>query len=97
MAKTQSIIPQPAMTAGHEYTQRMPFSMPAMCMAAIASMMIIETGTLVPVSLFVLVLALSILLLALLGVLISLSGLTSLLISLVGLVTGLTPSVTQGD
>ena len=96
MAKTQSVIPQPAMTAGHEYTQRMPFSMPAMCMAAIASMMIIETGTLVPVSLFVLVLALSILL-ALLGVLISLSGLTSLLISLVGLVRGLTPSVTQGD
>ena len=94
MATTQSIIPQPAMIAGHEYTQRMPFSMPAMCMAATAGIVIIGTGTLVSVSLFVLVLTLSILLLA---VLISLSGLTSLLISLVGLTRGLAPGVTQGD
>jgi hypothetical protein len=98
MATTQSIITQPAMIAGHDRSQRMPFSMPAMCMAATASIIIIETGALVPVSLFVLVLTLSVLLLALLVVLINLSGLTSLLtISLVGLTRGLAPGMTQGD
>jgi hypothetical protein len=97
METTQSIIPHPAMIAGHEYAQRMPFSMPAMCMAATASIIIIGTGTLVPVSLFVLVLTLSVLLLALLVVLIRLSGLTSLFVSLVGLTRGLAPGMTQGD
>ena len=99
MATTQSIIPQPAMVAGHEYTQRMPFSMPAMCMGATASIAIIGTGTRVPVSLFVLVLSLSVLLLVvvLVVVLSSLSGLTSLDISLVGLTQRLAPGVTQGD
>lgn len=97
MAKTWSIITRPAMIAGHDHAQRMPFSMPAMCMAATASIVIIGTGALVPVSLFVLVLTLSILLLAILVVLISLSGLTSLLISLVGLIKGLAPGMIQGD
>ena len=97
MATRQSIIPQPAMITGHEYAQRMPFSMPAMCMAATASIAIIGTGTSVPVSLFVLVLTLSVLLLALLVVLICLSGLTGLFVSLVGLTKGLAPGMTQGD
>jgi hypothetical protein len=94
MAKTQNIITQPAMIAGHDHAQRMPFSMPAMCMAATASIIIIETGALVPVSLFVMVLTLSVLLLV---VLISLSGLTGLLVSLVGLTGGVPPGVAQGD
>ena len=97
MAAAQSIISQPAMIAGQDHAQRMPFSMPAMCMAATASIIIIETGALVPVSLFVLVLTLSVLLLALLVVLISLSGLTGLFVSLVGLTRGLAPGMTQGD
>jgi len=97
VAATQSIIFQPAMIAGHDHAQSMPFSMPTMCMAATASIIIIGTGALVPVSLFVVVLTLAILLLALLAVLISLSGLTSLLSGLVGLTRGLAPGMIQGD
>lgn len=88
---------QPAMFAGKDRTQRMS-AMPAMCMAsAAASTIIIGTGTITPVSLFVVVLLASVLLLVALVVLLTLSGLTGLIISSVGLSTGLDPSVAQGD
>jgi hypothetical protein len=64
--------------------------------AAIASILLIGTGVVTSVSLFVLVL--SLVLLASLVVLISLvlSGLTGL-VSLVGLTKGLAPGTTKGD
>jgi hypothetical protein len=75
---------QTAMTACQCCTQRMPFSassMPAMCtmyMAAAASMLIIGTGALASVSLFVVVLLVAALLLVSLVVVISLLLLTCL-------------------
>lgn len=88
---------QPAMFAGKDRTHRMPsatFAMPAMCMAsaAAASTIIIGTGVLASVSLFVVVLLVTVLLLVSLVVLISLSGLTGLISRLVGLLIGLDPS-----
>jgi len=98
MSSTQH---QPAMFAGKDCTQRMPATpsaMSAMCMAsAAASTIIMGTGAIVPVSLFVVVLLVSIILLVALVVLLTLSGLTGLLISSVGLSTGLDPSAAQGD
>lgn len=94
---------QPAMFAGKDRTHRMPsatFAMPAMCMAssaAAASAIIIGTGVLTSVSLFVVVLFVTVLLLVSLVVLIRLSGLTGLIIRLVGLLTGLDPGAAQGD
>ena len=87
---------QPAMFAGKDRTYRMPsaaFAMSAMCMAsaAAASAIIIGTGVLTSVSLFVVVLLVTVLLLVSLVVLISLSGLTGLISRLVGLLTGLDP------
>lgn len=68
------------------------FAMPAMCMAsATASTIIIGTGVLASVSLFVVVLLITVLLLVSLVVLISLSGLTGLISRLVGLLIGLDP------
>lgn len=95
---------QPAMFAGEDRTQRMP-EMPAMCAkcamgmafaSAAASAIIIETGVMTPVSLFVLALLVSLILLVALVVLISLSGLTGLISRLVGL-TGIDPGTAQGD
>lgn len=98
MSATSSTQNQPAMFAGKDRTQRMPTMPSAMCMAsAAASTIIIGTGAIVPVSLFVVVLLVSVLLLVALVVLLTLSGLTGLLISSVGLSTGLDPSATQGD
>lgn len=90
MSSTQN---QPAMFAGKVRTQRMPANSPAMCMAssAAASAIIIGTGVIAPVSLFVVVLLVTVLLLVSLVVLISLSGLTGLISRLVGLLTGLDP------
>ena len=101
MSAAWSTISQPAMFAGKNRTLRMPSSPKhayAMCAAtaAIASILLIGTGVVTSVSLFVLVL--SLVLLASLVVLISLSGLTGLvLIGLVGLLEGLVPSTAQGD
>jgi hypothetical protein len=89
----------PAMFAGKDRTHRMPskFSatsaMNSMCMAsaAAASALIIGTGVLTSVSLFVVVLFATVLLLVSLVVLISLSGLTGLISRLVGLLIGLDP------
>ena len=89
-----------AMFAGKNRTHRMPsatFAMPAMCMASAASALIIGTGVLTSVSLFVVVLFVTVLLLVSLVVLISLSGLTGLISRLVGLLIGLDPGTAQGD
>lgn len=93
MSSTQN---QPAMFAGKDRTHRMPANSPAMfamCIAssAAASAIIIGTGVIAPVSLFVVVLLVTVLLLVSLVVLISLSGLTGLISRLVGLLTGLDP------
>lgn len=90
------------MFAGKDRAQRMPFFMHPMCMAtaATASLMIIGTGVLTSVSLFVLLLIVVLILLVSLLVVIGLilSGLTRLvLVSLVGLTEGLVPSTAQGD
>ena len=57
MTATWSAMTQPAMFAGTDRAKRMPFFMHPMCMAtaATASMMIIGTGVLTSVSLFVLI------------------------------------------
>ena len=93
---------QPAMDAGTDRAKRMPFFMHPMCMAtaATASLMIIGTGVLTSVSLFVLLLVVVLVLLVSLVVLIDLilSGLTGLvLVSLVGLTGGVVPNAAQGD
>ena len=100
MIATWSAKAQPATDAGTDCAKRMPFFMHPMCMAtaATASLMIIGTGVLTSVSLFVLLLVVVLVLLVSLVVLISL-----ILISLtgfgglVGLVVGLDPSASQGD
>ena len=100
MSANWSTMPQPAMFAGKNRTRRMPSHprMYAMCAAtaAIASILLIGTGVVTSVSLFVLVF--SLVLLALLVVLISLilSGLTGL-VGLAGLTGGLAPGTTKGD
>ena len=102
MSATWSATTVPAMFAGKDRAQRMPFGMHPMCMAtaATASIMIIGTGVLTSVSLFVLLLIAVLLLLVSLLVVtgLILSGLTGLvLVSLVGLTGGLVPNTAQGD
>jgi hypothetical protein len=102
MTTTRNAMTQPAMFAGTGHAKRMPFCMHPMCMAAAAtaSMIIIGTGVLTSVSLFVSMLVVILLLLVSLVVLISLilSGLTRLvLVGLVGLIGGVVPSTAQGD
>ena len=101
MTATWSAMTQPAMFAGTDRAKRMPFFMHPMCMAtaATASMMIIGTGVLTSVSLFVSLLVVLLLLVSLLVIIgLILSGLTGLVhVSLVGLTGGLVPSTAQGD
>jgi len=102
MTAMWSAMAQPAMFAGTDRAKRMPFFMHPMCMAtaATASMMIIGTGVLTSVSLFVSLLVVVLLLLVSLLVVtgLILSGLTGLvLVGLVGLTGGLVPSTAQGD
>ena len=97
MTATWSAMTKPAMFAGTDCSKRMPFFMHPLCMAtaATASMILIGTGVLTSVSLFVSLLVVVLLLLVSLVVVISLilSGLTGLLrVSLVGLTEGLVPS-----
>jgi hypothetical protein len=100
MSATWSTMSQPAMFAGKDRTRRMPSRNHAFAMcaatAAIASILLIGTGVVTSVSLFVLVL--SLVLLVSLVVLISLvlSGLTGP-VRLVGLTEGLAPGTTKGD
>ena len=97
MSATRNTMSQPAMFAGKGRTRRMPAHSHtyAMCAATatIASILLIGTGVVTSVSLFVLVL--SLVLLALLVVLLSLilSGLTGL-VGLVGLTEGPVPGTT---
>ena len=102
MTATWSATTLPAMFAGKDCAKRMPFCMHPMCMAtaATASIIIIGTGVLTSVSLFVPLLVVVLLLLVSLLVVIglTLSGLTGLLLlSLVGLLEGLVPSTAKGD
>ena len=102
MSAMSSVITQPALFAGQNDTQRMPSAMPFMCMAATTaaiSIIFVETGVSASVSLFVMVLHVSLLLLAglVLISLLTLSGLTGLLGSLVGLLAELDAGKTQGD
>ena len=103
MYATWSAMTQPAMDAGADRAERMPFFMHPMCCmatAATASLIIIGTGVSTSVSLFVLLLLVVLVLLVSLVVLIGLilSGLTGLvLVSLVGLTRGLVPNAAQGD
>ena len=109
----------PAMTAGtsctsralHMHNQFAPMSAQAMCgiwatASAAASILLIQTGVMASVSLFVLLITVgNILLVGLIGLLsllgltglLSLSGLTGLVLSLVGLLTGLAPGTKTGD
>ena len=100
MTATWNAITQPAMFAGTDRGKRMPFCMHPMCMAAAtASMIIIGTGVLTSVSLFVSMLVVVLLLLVSLVVLISLilSVLTGLvLVGLVGLIGGVIPTTALG-
>ena len=85
-------------SAGHR-AAHMPFS-PSMCMAAAASIIIIETGVHTSVSFFVIVLlVISLLLVVLLSLSLLLTGLTGLigLESLVGHFTKLATHATRGD
>ena len=86
---------QPAVFAGQDRARCMPSFMHCASMTTAASIVILETGVLAPVSLVVRMLSL-ILLLVLPGLLLALSGLTRLN-SLVGLITGLHLSTAQGD
>ena len=89
----------PALLAGQNDAEDMPSTMPFMCMAsttAAISIILVETDANTSVSLFVVVLSVSLLVsLVLIGL--TLSGLTGLLISLVGLVTEVDISKKQGD
>lgn len=100
----------PAMTAGNtcpSHAQRTQnpsarMSTQAMCgMWAMASattgILLIQTGVVASVSLFVLLMIISFILLVVLIGLLSVSGLTKLLLSLVGLLTGLAPHAMTGD
>ncbi len=98
MSATRSASTHPATSAGHTCAMPMPFSMHPTCMAATPYIMIIETGVLASVSLFVLLhvvtspLLVSLVVLVSL-ILISLTGLRGL----VGLTVGQDTSAAQGD
>jgi hypothetical protein len=105
---TKSTTEYPAMTAGNmctfhaQRTQNQPARMSAQAMrgmcataSATASILLIQTGVLASVSLFVL-LIITISVVVLLGLL-SLSGLTRSIIGLVGLLRGLVPYTQTGD
>ncbi len=98
MSVTWSAFSQPALFTGDSRTTPMPFSMHSMCMTAAPDFMVIGTGVLASVSLFVLLHIVTALLLVSLVVLISLilSGLTGLG-GLVGLTVGLETNTARGD
>ena len=102
---------QPAMVAGQDRAQRMPFSMHSTCMSlngvgspsgiettcTAPQVIILETGVLASVSLFVLLHSIIALLLASLVLIsLTLSGLTGLR-GLVGLIVGVEINAARGD
>jgi len=98
MPATYSALTYPAMSAGYNCAMRMPFSMQPTCMATAPYLVIIETGVLASVSLFVLLQLVNTPLLVSLVVLVSLIliSLTGLR-GLVGLTVGRDTSAAQGD
>lgn len=105
MSCTISTTAYPAMTAGHSCAFRAPRmqnsfaqAMCGLCAMTSASILLIQTGVIAPVSLFALLIIVGvILLLVVLVGLISLSGLTGFVLSLVGLFWGLPPHAKTGD
>jgi hypothetical protein len=93
MPAGSSATTQPAMIAGQDSAKHMPFSMHGMCMAAAASIILIETGVLASVSFVARTLISLVLGILSLGVVLILSGLTGLG-GLVGLIKG--PGTSQG-
>jgi hypothetical protein len=100
MSATFNAIARQAMTARQDCAKPMPFSMHPSCMDASPDYLMIETGVLASVSLFVLVQTHTLVnpLLVSLVVLISLILIDPIGLSgLVGLVVGLDPGVPQGE
>ncbi len=95
MSATYSAFAEPAIIVGQDCAKRMPFSMHPACMATTPNPLMIGTGVLASVSLFVSVLIVTIRLLVSLVVLLSLTliGLTGLR-GLVGLTVRLNPGAT---
>jgi len=88
---------QPAMFAGQDRAQRMPFSMHSTCMSTAPRVIFVETGVLASVSLFVLLHNLiALLLVSLVLISLTLSGLTGLR-GLVGLIVGVETKAARGD
>ena len=88
---------QPAMFAGQDRAQRVPFSMHSMCMSTAPRLIIVGTGVLASVSLFVLLHSvIALLLVSLVLISLTLSGLTGLR-GLVGLIVGVETNAARGD
>lgn len=97
MSATYRASMQPAMFAGQDRAQRMPFSMHSMCMSAAPRVIIIETGVLASASLFVLLHnIIALLLVSLVLISLALSGLTGFR-GLVGLIVGVETNAARGD
>jgi hypothetical protein len=97
MSATYRASMQPAIFAGQDREQRMPSSMHSMCMSAASCVIIIETGVLASVSLFVLLHSvIALLLVSLVLISLTLSGLTGLR-GLVGLIVGVETNAARGD
>ncbi len=97
MSATYRASMQPATFAGQDRAQRMPSSMHTMCMSAAPRVIILETGVLASVSLFVLLHSVvALLLVSLVLISLTLSGLTGLR-GLVGLIVGVETNAAQGD
>ena len=97
MSATYRASMQPAMFAGQDRAQRMSFSMHSTCMSTAPRVIIVETGVLASVSLFVLLHSVIALLLASLVLIsLTLSGLTGLR-GLVGLIVGVETNAARGD
>ena len=97
MSATYRASIQPAMFAGQDRAQRMPFSIHSMCMSTAPQVIIFETGVLASVSLFVLLHSvIALLLVSLVLISLTLSSLTGLR-GLVGLIVGVEINAAQGD
>jgi hypothetical protein len=97
MSATYSASMQPATFAGQDRAQRTPTSMHSMCMSAAPRVIIVETGVLASVSLFMLLhSAIAPLLVSLVLISLTLSGLTGLR-GLVGLIVGVETNAARGE
>jgi hypothetical protein len=97
MSATYRASIQPATFAGQDRAQRMPSSMHSMCMSAAPRVIIVETGVLASVSLFMLLHSvIALLLVSLVLISLTLSGLTGLR-GLVGLIVRVETNAARGD